>query len=70
MTKIFIKELPGKLFSYFDTGIIHLVHTQNFLKNENLLPPDTHMNVCVSGGNKCSFFGKFCVRTLDLKKRS
>ena len=25
--------------------------------------PDTQTNVCVSGGKKCWFFGKFCVRT-------
>ena len=28
----------------------------NFLKNEDFLPPDTYS---VSGGKKCSFFGKF-----------
>ena len=33
--------------------------TPNFLKNEHLFPPDTHTCVCVSGGKKCSFFGKF-----------
>ena len=32
-------------------GIIHLVHTQNFLKNQNLLPPNTH--TYGSMGNKC-----------------
>ena len=25
------------------------------------LPPDTHMHVCVSGGKKCSLFGKIGV---------
>ena len=25
--------------------------------------PDTHTYACVSGGKKCQFFGKFCVRT-------
>ena len=34
---------------------------QIFRKNENFLPPDTHMYVCVSGGKKCLFFGKFGV---------
>ena len=33
--------------------------TSNFPKNEHFLPPDTHTYVCVSGGKKCSFFGKF-----------
>ena len=43
-------------------AIIHLVCTQNFSKNLYFLPPDTHRNVCLSGGKKCKFFGKFCVR--------
>ena len=34
-------------------GIIHLVRMQNFPKNENFLPSDTHMYVCISGGKKC-----------------
>ena len=33
----------------------------NFPKNEYSLPPDTHTYVCVSGGKKYSFFGKFGV---------
>ena len=33
----------------------------NFPKNEYFLPPDTHKYVCVSGGEKYSFFGKFGV---------
>ena len=33
--------------------IIHLVRTENFAEKENLLPPDTHIYVCVSGGKKC-----------------
>ena len=41
-------------------GIIHLVCTQSFRK-KYFLPPDTHTYVCVSGGKKCSFFGKFGV---------
>ena len=32
---------------------------QNFAKNEHFLPYDMHMYVCISGGKKCSFFGKF-----------
>ena len=31
----------------------------NFQKNEHFLPPDTYTYMCVSGGKKCSFFGKF-----------
>ena len=31
----------------------------NFPKNEHFLPPDTHRYVCVAGGRKCLFFGKF-----------
>ena len=33
--------------------IIHLVHTQNFPKNERFLPPGTHIYVCVSGSKEC-----------------
>ena len=36
-------------------------NTPNFPKNEHFLPPDTHTYVCVSGGKKPSFFGKFGV---------
>ena len=33
----------------------------NFPKNEHVLPSDTHMYVCISGGKNCSFLGKFGV---------
>ena len=33
----------------------------NFPKNEHFLPTDTHTYVCVSGGKKCTFFGKFAL---------
>ena len=39
-----------------------LVRTEIFSQNY-VLPPDTHTYVCVAGGKKCLFFGKFCVRT-------
>ena len=35
--------------------------TPNFPKNQHFLPPDTHTHVCLSAGNKYSFFGKFDV---------
>ena len=35
--------------------------TPNFPENEHFLSPDTHLYVCVSEGEKCSFFGKFSV---------
>ena len=35
--------------------------TPNFRKNKHFLPRHTHTYVCVSGGKKCSFFGKLCV---------
>ena len=35
--------------------------TPSFSKMEHLLPPDTHTNMYISGGKKCSFFGKFGV---------
>ena len=47
----------------FTFGVIHLVRTQNFPKNQEFLPPDMHMYVCVPGATKCQFFGKFYVRT-------
>ena len=28
-------------------------------RKTNIPPPDAHTHVCVSGGKKCSFFGKF-----------
>ena len=31
-------------------GIFHLIRTQFFRKTKNHLPPDTHTQVCVSGG--------------------
>ena len=34
---------------------------RNFAKNEHFLPPDTNIYLCVSGGKKCLFFGKFGV---------
>ena len=35
--------------------------TPNFPKNEHFLLPLTHTYVCVLGGKKCSFYGKFGV---------
>ena len=32
-----------------------------FWKKEHFLPRDMHTHKCLSGGNKCSFFGKFGV---------
>ena len=50
-------------------AIIHLVHTQNFLKT-NVLTPflRTHLYVWVSGGKKCRFFGKFfvCINIINV----
>ena len=48
--------------TYFDFAIIHLVRSQNFPKKQHLLPPDMQTYLCVSGGKKCYFFGKFRVR--------
>ena len=33
-------------------GITHLVCMQNFPKDQNFLPPDTHTYLCVSEGKK------------------
>ena len=43
----------------FYLGVVHLVRTQNFPKNQHFLPPDTHTYVCVSGGKYVSFSGDF-----------
>ena len=42
-----------------ETNLTRKQSTQNFPKNEHFLPPDMHTYVCVSGGKKCSIFGKF-----------
>ena len=42
-------------------GVSRKQSTPNFPKNEHFLPPDTHTYVCVSGVNKCLFFGKLGV---------
>ena len=59
-------QSPKYVFVYFKrtnlkTGVSRKQSTPNFPKNEHFLPPDTHTYVCVSGGKKCSFFGKFGV---------
>ena len=44
-------------------GIIHLVRTQNFSKNEHFLPPDIYTYVCVSGDkiiHDGAFLRTFC----------
>ena len=43
------------------TSVSRKQSTPNFPKIEHFLPPDTHTYVYVSGGKKCSFFGKFGV---------
>ena len=42
-------------------GVSKKQSTPNFPKNEHFLPPNAHAYVCVSGGKKCSFYGKFDV---------
>ena len=42
-------------------GVSRKQSMSNFPKNEHFVPLDTHTYVCVSGGKKCSFFGKFVV---------
>ena len=66
LTAILIKwppewEFAGNNSSNLKTGVSRKQSTTNFPKNKHFLPPDTHTYVCVSGGNKCSFFGKFRV---------
>ena len=40
-------------------GVIRKQNRPNFPKNEWFVHPDTHTYMCVSGGKKYSFFGKF-----------
>ena len=54
-------RLPEFIFMYLKTEVTKIQSTPNFPKNERFLPPDTHTYVCVSGGKKRSFFGKFDV---------
>ena len=42
-------------------GGVKKVSMPNFPKNGHFLSPDTYTYVCVSGGKKCSFFGKYGV---------
>ena len=42
-------------------GVSRKQSTSKFPNNEHFLLPDTHTYVCVPGGKKCSFFGKFDV---------
>ena len=42
-------------------GVTRKQNTPNFPKKEHFLTPDMYTCVCVSGGKKCSFFGKFNV---------
>ena len=50
-------------FGIFQQRITHSASTQNFPKNSHFLPPDTHIDVCVSGGKKRELYGKFCLGT-------
>ena len=44
-----------QILRYMYIDVIHLVRTQNFLKNEHFLPPDTHTYMCVSEVGNVSF---------------
>ena len=61
------KKIGTNLNVQIPMGIISLVPTQNFLKNQHTIPPDTHTYVCVSGYKMCFFlfFGKFCICILN-----
>ena len=61
------------LFVYLLSGAMRLnpFHRQGsfvlcvrkIFRKTNILPPNTYAKVNVSGGKKCQFFRKFCVRT-------
>ena len=42
-------------------GVSRKQSTPSFPKDEHFLSPNKHRHECVSGSNKCSFFGKFGV---------
>ena len=59
--KICVLSLLNHKFHTLQLGI--KMCTQNFPKNQHFLPPDTHTNVYASGGKKCWFFRRLCLRT-------
>ena len=42
-------------------GCFKKTHHAKFFEKLTVLPSDTHTYVCISGGKKCLFFGKFGV---------
>ena len=67
-----LSKQSGKVMRFFSFGnmakgriskteVRRIQSTPNFPKNERFLPPDTHTCVCVPGGKKRLFFGKFGV---------
>ena len=56
-----LKGVNMIILTNLKTGISRKQRTSNFPKNEHFLPPDTHTYLCISGGKKCLFFGKFVV---------
>ena len=54
-----LNQVKCSLMISYLLRIIDLVRTRNFPKNQHFLIPDTHTNVCISGGMTCYFFGKF-----------
>ena len=45
------QRITGKRI-FIGKGTIHLLRSQNCLKNQRILPPDTHTYLCASGGKK------------------
>ena len=62
-----LHNVTGRVRRYYGkradlrTEVTRIQSTPNFPKNKRSLPPDTHTYVCVSGGKKRSFLGKFGV---------
>ena len=46
--------------------MVGITHLAKFSEKLHFLPPDMHMYMCVSGGKKCLFFGKFYVNTIKI----
>ena len=47
--------------NYYKGSSIQCV--RKLFRKNSILPPDTHVYVCVSGSKKCQLFGKFCLYT-------
>ena len=57
--KIYLKSSAITQKGESQEGCYRKPSTPIFSKNDHFLPPDPHTHMYISGGKKCSFFGKF-----------